>query len=182
MQRISKHAVVLGAIVSLSWAGVAQAETDTTSAELLAGSVTMTAPAFGDFTSTTLNGASQSKTASVSDWGINDATGSGAGWLVTMAASPLQTGAAVVMQGATLEVAAATAAPVDASNVSTAPTMVGGDLRAGTVTVADAAADEGLGEWALTQGADDLTLGIPADARAGTYTSTITTTLAPGVL
>jgi hypothetical protein len=98
-----------------------------------------------------------------------------------MSASPLVTAgpAPVTMTGATLTIAAPAATPVEATNPSTAPAVLGGDIRAGSVKVADAAPGAGLRTWQLAQGATDLALGIPADARAGSYTSTITTTLTP---
>ena len=46
-----------------------------------------------------------------------------------------------------------------------------------------AAVAAGEGEWTATQAnllGGDLTLTVPADAHAGTYTSTITSTLATG--
>lgn len=183
MQSIIKRALTLGAIGTLAVAGAAQAETDTTSAQLDAGTASMTAPTFSDFTNTTLNGSAQSKTTAVSDWAVNDARGNGAGWEVTMAASALSTGGGtpITMTGATVTVSAPDVAPTDVANTSTPPAVLGGDILAGSVKVADADAGEGLGAWSLSQGATDLALGIPADARAGAYTSTITTTFTPGV-
>lgn len=183
MQFTLKRALVLGAVATFGMAGTAQAATDTTTATLDPGTATMTAPTFSDFTNTVLNGSSQSKTTAVTNWSVNDARGNGLGWEVTMAASELSTGgvAPVVMTGATLNLTAPTVAPTDATNTSTKPAVLGGDLRAGTVKVADANANEGLGEFTFTQAATDLTLGIPANARAGIYTSTITTTFTPGV-
>ncbi len=183
MQFISKRALVLGATVTLGLTGVAQAATDDTGVVVTGGSATMTAPAYSDFPGVTLNGAAQSAGTAVSDWSVNDARGTGAGWEVTVAASALTTGGVtpVTMTGATLTLAPSTASPTDVSNASTAPVVAGGDVLAGTVKVADADAGTGLGDWALAQGADDLSLGVPANARAGSYTSTITTTLTPGV-
>jgi hypothetical protein len=183
MHFISKRAVVLGAFASLGFAGTAQAATDDTSVTLTGGTISITAPTFGDFPGATLAGLAQGEDATVSDWSVNDPRGNGFGWEVSMAASTLSTGGGspIIMTGATLTVAAPEVAPTDPSNLSTDPAVFGGDIRAGTVKVADANANEGLGEWDFTQGATDLSIGIPADARAGSYTSTITTTLTPSL-
>jgi hypothetical protein len=182
MHFISKHAVVLGVVAALGLAGTAQAATDDTSVTLTGGSIALAPPTFGDFPGAILDGSADSQSAAVSGWGVNDPRGSGLGWQVSMAASPLSTGGGtpIVMTGAVLTVAEPDATPVDPTNLSTAPTTLGGDISAGVV-VADAGVDEGLGDWDLAQGLTDLTLDTPANARAGTYTSTVTTTLTPGV-
>jgi hypothetical protein len=187
MHFISKRAVVLGAVAALGLAGTAQAATDDTSVTLTGGTLAMTAPTFGNFPGAELTGSADGQSASVSDWGVNDPRGSGLGWQVSMSASALVDPRTaddgtddVTMTGAVLTVAAPDATPVDSSNASTAPTTAGGNISTG-VNVAVAAANAGLGDWDLAQGATDLSLATPANARAGTYTSTITTTLTPGV-
>jgi hypothetical protein len=45
------------------------------------------------------------------------------------------------------------------------------------VNAANAVTGTGAGVWNFTQGPDHLELTIPADARAGSYVTTITTTL-----
>jgi hypothetical protein len=187
MHHISKRAVVLGAVVaSLGFAGAAQAATDDTSVTLTGGTLALTAPTFGDFPGAILDGAADSQAATASDWSVNDPRGSGLGWEVSMSASPLVDPRTadggvddVTMTGAVLSIAEPTASAA-VGNSSTAPTTLGGNISTG-VKVADANAGEGLGDWALAQGATDLTLDTPAYARAGTYTSTITTTLTAGV-
>ena len=173
---IHGRALALDAAVTL--------DNDTVEAPHCAGDPTLTQPVFGDF-SATLTGSAQNTHTTVSDWNVSDPSDGARGWEVTMSASPLidprGANADVTMTGATLIVAAPTAAPVEATNSSTAPAVLGGDIRAGSVKVADAAPGAGLRAWRLAQGATALTLGIPADARAGSYTSTITTTLSPGL-
>jgi hypothetical protein len=139
-------------------------------------------PTFGDFSATTLNGSAQSAHATISDWSVDDPRAGALGWDVTMSASPLISAGStpVTMTGATLTVAAPTVTAIG-TNDSTAPTAHGGDIRAGSVVVADADAGDGRGAWSLAHGATDLTLRIPAAARAGSYTTTITTTLTPRV-
>jgi hypothetical protein len=182
MHLISKRAVVLGVVAALGLVGTAQAATDDTSVTLTGGTIALAPPTFGDFPGAILDGSADSQSASVSGWGVNDPRGTRLGWQVSMAASPLSTGGGtpIIMTGAVVTVAEPVATPVDPTNESTAPTTLGGDISAG-VNVATAAVDAGLGDWALAQGATDLSLATPANARAGTYTSTITTTLTPGV-
>ena len=187
MQFISKRAVILGVVASLGVAGTAQAATDDTSVTLTGGSIALTAPTFGNFPGATLNGSAGSQAATASNWSVNDPRGNGLGWEVSISASPLVdplTADAgvddVTMTGAILSIAQPVATPVDGTNVSTAPTTLGGNISTG-VKVADANANQGLGDWGLAQGATALSLATPANARAGTYTSTITTTLTPGV-
>ena len=159
-------------------------DNDTVTVRHCEGDPTLTlGPDFGDF-SATLNGSAQNTHAEISDWNVSDPGAGALGWEVTMSASPLVTGGLepTTMTDATLTVAAPTATPAEATNSSTAPAVFGGDILAGTVKVADAAPRTGLRAWQLEQGTTDLTLGIPADARAGSYTSTITTTLSPGIL
>lgn len=183
MQLIPKRALVLAAVAALGISGVAHGDTDATSVQVNGGTASMTAPTFSDFTSTILNGTARTKSTTISNWSVNDARGTGAGWEVTMAASALSTGGSTptTMSGATLTLSAPVVTASDNANASTAPTVAGGDLLAGTVKVADANANQGLGTWTFAQDTDDLTLRIPADARTGTYTSTITTTFTPGV-
>ena len=180
---LRRRALMLGALATVGLAGGAHAATDTTSVAVTGGSTTLSAPAFGDFPGVTLNGSAQTRTASVGSWSVNDASGTGDGWEVSVSASALETsgGTPVTMSGATLTLTAPTVAATDSSNTATAPDVAGGDILAGTVKVADADAGEGLGAWSFAQGASHLSLGVPADARAGTYTSTITTTLSTGV-
>jgi hypothetical protein len=82
------------------------------------------------------------------------------------------------MTGAVLSVDASTPSPDDVANDSGDPVTAGGDISTGARKVADAAAADGMGDWNLAQGADNLTLDTPASAREGSYTSTITTTIA----
>lgn len=182
MHFFSKRAVIVGVVASLGFAGTAQAATDDTSVTLTGGAITLTPPTFGDFPGAALTGSADSQDASVSDWNVNDLRGSGLGYQVSMAASTLSTGGGtpIIMTGAVLTVAEPVASPVDPTNASTAPTTLGGNISTG-VNVATAGAGAGMGDWDYAQGATDLTLDTPANALAGTYTSTITTTLTPGV-
>ncbi|HEX5922721.1 MAG TPA: WxL domain-containing protein [Baekduia sp.] len=82
------------------------------------------------------------------------------------------------MTGAALALTAPTAG-TQGTNASTAPVVAGkaNIIGGGGINAANAAAGTGAGVWNLAQGADQLTLTIPADATAASYTTTITTTL-----
>ncbi len=145
-----------------------------------AGAVALTtAPAFGDFPGATLTGANQVVATSASNWKVTDATGAAPGWSVNVSADvPHNGGSTIVMTGAALELTAPTAA-TEGTNASTAPVVAGkaNIIGGGGVNAANAAVGTGAGIWTLAQGADHLKLTIPADAKAASYTTTITTTL-----
>ena len=67
----------------------------------------------------------------------------------------------------------------EGTNASTAPVVAGkaNIIGGGGVTAANAIATTGAGVWNLVEGADKLKLTIPADAKAASYTTTITTAL-----
>jgi len=190
MHFISKRAVVLGVVASLGFAGTAQAalsDNDATTIVLSAGALSVTSPAFDDFTGTALTGAIAQHLTDVSDWTVSN-PGNDDGWEVTMSASPLvdpRTADAgvddVTMNGAVLSVAAPVPTADDAANTTADPIVAGGDISTSAFKVADAAATAALGDWTLAQGTDNLTLDTPASARKGSYTSTITTTITAGV-
>lgn len=182
---MSTRTTALGLVAAslLAAAPVAHGADDNTSITLQAGTPVLTAPTFGDFGTITLDGTRRSVNASVSTWSVND-RGAANGWDVHVSATVPSTGGGtpVTLATAAMNLTAPTAAPADGLNASTAPTVAGGNIVGSGVTVADAADGQGLGIWNLTQGASDLLLQIPSDAAAGTYTSTITTTLTPGVI
>lgn len=162
----------------------ALADTDTTSVVVEGAAVpVLTAPSFGNFPDVTLNGARQSVDASVANWSVTDARGTGGGWDVRVAATVPSTADETpkTLGTATMSIDASTASAADVQNGSGAPAAGSGNIIGSGVVVADADAGEGMGVWNFAQGADDLTLDVPSDAEAGTYTSTITTTLTPGV-
>ncbi|MFN2617662.1 MAG: WxL domain-containing protein [Thermoleophilaceae bacterium] len=169
----------------------APAAIDTTSVTLTGGTLDFSvAPTADDFTSTALTGSTQTLTTSFNDWRVNDARGSGAGWHVAMQASQFSNGASLTLPAGSLTLKAPTVSKVDVLNpalppvVSASPappwTLDGGSA----ITVVSAATATGQGEWnfdhANLSGSKDLALTIPANASAGTYTSTVTSTLSTG--
>lgn len=176
---LARAAAVAGIFVALP-AGSALAATDTSGVTVTGASNTLTAPTFGDFAGATLDGTRQSLSTSVASWNVSDNRGTGAGWSVTVSASQPQTADAtpvVMPSSATLTLTAPDVSATDTQNGSTAPTVVGGNLLGGTISLATAGADAGMGSWDFAQAATDLAIVVPSETKAGAYTSTVTTTL-----
>ena len=147
-----------------------------------------TAPTAGDFSGVTLDGTAKTTTASLDNFQVNDARGSGAGWNVTVQATQFaeHDGTGYVASGKTLptsslSLANATVASPDTTSAD--PTMTAGayTVDAGSaVKIASAAVDTGMGKYDISFAATaaDLTLTVPATAYAKTYRSDVTLTLA----
>jgi hypothetical protein len=164
---------------------------------LSAGLLSNTAPAITPFTAT-LSGVNQNKLTAVGSWSVTDATGSNAGYSVTVAASAPAVSVAdgpdagiepdVVHEGTggtlTLTPKAMTAAA--GNPAGTGPVAQAAQLLGTTgVTIQDAPAGTGQGQWdsAADNGTTENSLAvvIPGDASAGDYSSTLTYTTAPPV-
>jgi hypothetical protein len=151
-----------------------------TTAVLNGGTLAVTTPTVGDFTGVTLNGSAQSTTASMGTFNVIDARGTGVGWNVTVQATQF------TMSGHTLpmdsiSMPAPTVAKIAATSGNTPSITTGPYLidDASAVKITSAAADgTGMGSYTFTPGA--LTLSIPANAYAGTYTSTVTVSVVTG--
>jgi len=162
------------------------AGTDQTNVTLTAGALTITAPTVADFGSFTLAGAAHTMPAAVTAFSVNDATGSGAGWNVTVQATQLAEwdAGSYVASGKTLPVGSLSLTASTVSQVGTSspvPAITVGPYLIDEVTavqVASAAATEGMGEYAFT--ATTLTLSVPASAYARTYRSDVTVSVVTG--
>jgi hypothetical protein len=153
-----------------------------TTAVLNGGTLTLTAPSVGDFAPVTLNGSAQSTPASMGTFTVTDARGTGDGWYVTVQAGQLSmTGHTLPVDSISMSIPAPGVAKMDNTS-STAPSITGGSYtidHASAVTVASAmTSGAGMGSYIFTPGA--LTLSIPANAYAGTYTSTVTVSVVAG--
>ena len=169
-------------------AGPANAATDPTQIQLIGGSLAFATPFTAEnFANLTLNGQVQTVNAAVNDWAVNDSRGSLLGWNVTAEASQFTDSSgqtpktlpagSLTLTGPAVSAGAGqsgTLAPV----VAPLTTALDGGLP---VPVAIAAPLTGQGLWNFDQDTTDLTLVVPPTAEAGTYTSTITTTLSPGI-
>jgi hypothetical protein len=187
---------ILAPLLVLPAVASAVTANDTSQFSVTAGSLTfVTAPDVPDFntpgTPFTIVGYSQTYNATMNNFEVNDARGSGAGWSVTVQGqtgagnSPVfaqycpnatcgtDTGPGYVSSGATLPNDSLTLNSTGASftaqggTTSTAPTFACNSScfvdHSGAVTVASAASGNGMGEW-LTSGftSTSLTLTIPA--------------------
>jgi hypothetical protein len=169
---------------------------NTTQFSVTAGSLSFsTTPAPPTLTSITLNGQAQTTTTTMTNFGVADATGSGAGWNVTVAGQSgtgksavfaqycptatcgSDTGPAYVTSGATLAANSLTLSSTGASftgqsgTTGTAPTLQCASPcnvdSATAVKLASAALGAGMGTW-LTSGfgASSLSLATPSTLKA----------------
>jgi hypothetical protein len=169
----------------------------TGTATLTGGSLTLTSPTALGW-SATLNGANQNlydTTSGDETYTVDDATGSGTGWNVTVSATQFTTGSHTLANTGTLSTngsltsATATTAPASAcatgstctlpSNTTTYPVAITTAASSPTaVKVFDDAASNGLGQ--ITVSNIGWWVAVPANTLAGTYTSTFTFQISSG--
>jgi hypothetical protein len=190
--RFPRTTLVLSAL--LATLGVlpssAAAATTTPSITLDAGTLSYTTPFTAqNFPNTTLTGLPQTVHAPVNAWVVTDARGSLLnGWNVTVSASQFSTGGGSpsTLPTGSLTLATPPVPSTTVGNLSLPPVPVppAAPIDGGsTQKIVTAALAAGLGQWTFTPlnaAGGDLLLSVPAGAAAGTYTSTITTTLATG--
>lgn len=173
-----------------------QATEASTNITITGGTLTYTTPfSAGNFPTTKLTGLPQPVEASVSPWVVTDNRGTGAGWNVTISASRFKCSISTECGTTEFPASSLTLAAVVVPSTSTenligpppavAPLYVppvtpldnGGAAQ--KIATAAAAPLNGSGAWTFTY-ATGLKLIVPASTKPGTYTSTITTTLANG--
>ena len=171
--------------------GVAFATDPTTETTVTGGQLAiqsaMTVPA--QLSAITLDGVAKTATGEFSGFSINDASGTGAGWNVTLHATIFDNGTHEDkdLTAGSLSVPAMTVAVNEAATGSgDVPTLsqteaVTIDAASGSVKFASAPSDgsKGMGWYDFSQGGD-WTLSVPTDAYAGVYTSTVTMSLTTG--
>lgn len=177
MKRTLLGGIALAAVSVLAVPMSATAATNGT-ATITGGTLTMTSPATLAFGTQVLDGSPHTLSATQA-LDVVDLTGSGAGWNITLTSTTFAAG------GNSLAVGAATdfSAPTGLCDVSLACTLATNGISSYPITVPDAAtaptavkiqnATAGTGlvgqTWTHT-----MKLAIPANARAGAYTSTWT--------
>ncbi len=195
--RVSWLAASVVAVAGYALAPMAAQGADTPlTGTLSAGLLSDTAPAITPFTAT-LSGVNQTKLTAVGSWSVTDATGSNAGYSVTVAASaPVVTVAdgpdggterdvAYEGTGGTITLTPKTTTAAAGNPADTGPVAQAAQLLGTTAaTIQDAPAGTGQGQWnsATDNGTTENSLAvvIPGDASAGDYSSTLTyTTAAP---
>jgi len=185
--RLAAGLVVASAFAAVAVPVAAQAATTDADGTLTAGALSNTAPVITPFT-TTLTGANQTVNTAVGAWDVDDATGSDAGYSVTVAASAPTVAGSAADAGTggsiTLTPTAAVAGPDNPA--ATGPVAEAAQVLTPTAsTIDNAAAGTGQGDWdyAADNGttANNLAVVIPGDASAGAYSSTLTFTTATPV-
>jgi len=151
-----------------------------TSSVITPGSLTMTGISATELGAKTLDGTTQTVTASIEPFTITDSTGSGSGWNVSIKASqfkqadglhPLDLGA--------LNLEAPTLLAVGDSDSTDTIAKTGGKIDLAPVKILAAQVEGGMGIYTVDPIEMTLTL-MPKEVHAGTYTSTITSTLTAG--
>ena len=150
-------------------------------------SMSIAAPPITAF-SAKLTGRNQTVITAVGGWSVTDATGSNAGYSVTVAATkPKVNGlTALAGTGGSITLTPATATAAAGNPPSTGPAAASAQtLSTRPATIENARAGTGQGEWDFNpdSGATkSLAVVIPGDASAGAYSSTLTFTTAPPVV
>jgi putative surface cell wall-binding protein len=176
-------AAVAASALAVASVGGALAGTIATSTGITAGALTLSAPGTASL-SATLTGADQVATGSLGKSTVKDATGSGAGWNVTISGSQFTTGGGSphTLPTGALDVTAvavntvAGRAPTNSIGYSTAIAVPLGSAPT-PVKIYNAAANSGMGTVELTPA---LSLDVAADTYAGTYSSNLVVSVVAG--
>jgi hypothetical protein len=146
------------------------------------GSLTFTPPSTVSFTAVTLNGKTQTTTASPA-LTPSDTTGSGSGWNLTGTSTTFKNSASKTLPTTATQVTAASAAGSSSTcrlptNAITYPlALPAGSTAPTAVKIYDATAGTGLGAATVTV---TFTLTVPPSTYSGSYTSTWTLSLVSG--
>jgi hypothetical protein len=176
-------AAVASAALVLASVGTSLAGVITTSTGITGGALTLTTPGTVSL-SATLTGADQIATGSLGKSTVKDATGSGAGWNVTISGTQFATGGATprTLPATALDVTGVAAtsvagrAPTNSISYGAGITVPLGSSVT-PVKIYNAAASSGMGTFDLQP---TVALDIAADTYAGNYTSNITISVVAG--
>lgn len=174
MARFRNLLVALFVIGSLM-IGLSSVSAATSTATLTAGTLSITAaPANFSYPSTALTGNVITLTSNFAV-GVNDATGSKAGWNLQATIGVLTNAASDTIPAANHTITGVTISGV----TGTAPTngIANGPIPTTAAKIFNAAANTGKGQSTETFATQ---LSVPADAAAGTYTATLTVTIVSG--
>ena len=171
-QRLAISTIAATALLAAAFAPSAFAADDT-SVTVTGGSLSITNPAAGVFDGVTITGVAQTTDATLEAFSVSDLRGSGAGWHVMAQASQFTAPGPLTLAVGSLSMPLPTVLSPDTTSAD--PTFTAGSpyiIDNGAVQIASAALNAGMGEYDFTPG--DFTLSLPADVRAGVYTSTVT--------
>jgi hypothetical protein len=179
--------IVCMVMITGVWTGaignIAAAENTSATVTINGGPLAITViPNSVSFGSVELDGTVQTTKVNLSELEVTDARGTGAGWGLSVVASPFQSGENSLPTGSLSLKAPTITAGYE--NPSTAPSVspvfgteqaIDGESPWNLIVAAN---NEGLGKWKITWSNEALTLTLnPATTKVGTYTSTITWTL-----
>lgn len=186
MKRIA--ILILLAVATLAfWPATAQAATATATVTVASGGLSISTQSGSvNFGTVTLSGVDQTVTAaSAPTFQVIDATGSNAGWNVTFSATSFSSGAnSIANTNFTFNATGGTVTGVTGQAVdpTNGPKEAGGgalDMSAARKVVTTLAG-YGKGKYTYAPLAGNFSLFVPATTLAGTYTSTLTATVASG--
>jgi len=150
---------------------------------LTGGSLTISVPATINYSGVTLDGLVAKNSTASFNFSVTDATGSGAGWKVTMSSTVMTSGSHTIAAAnhtfkATGSVAlVATDTGVAATNAITAPTGTIPTTGVSAASLYNADVDTGMGKSTI---AVNTNLNVPLATYAGTYDATITLSVVSG--
>jgi hypothetical protein len=173
-------AVGAAAFILIASVGDAVAGNVTTTGGVKAGPLTLTTAPSVSMT-TTLDGSDLIVTGNLGESTVVDATGSGAGWRLTIAGSTFKNAAGKALPADALTISGVTVVKNSGkspTNTTSYPvTVPTADTAPPAVKFAGAAADSGMGKFTVTPA---IALAVPADAYAGDYASTLTISIVSG--
>jgi hypothetical protein len=180
--RASRLTAGLAVLSAFAVAPVAAQAADTpVTGTLSAGGLSNTAPVITAF-GVSLTGLTQTVSTDVGGWSVTDATGTNAGYSVTVSATNPTVGGSTAGAGTggSLTLTPTTATAAAGNPASDAPVAGSAQLLSTTAaTIENAAAGTGQGEWDFASSANTLAVVVPGNASAGSYSSTLTYTTAP---
>ncbi len=176
-------AAVVATALSLAAASSALASNVTATATVTAGTLSLSSSATPSV-SATLDGTDQTPSYTL-PMTVNDFTGSGSGWNVTITSTTFSTGGGSPHLLSTTASNATGVTALCASGTCTAPTnaityplgVPAGSSAPTAVKLFNAAANTGMGGFTVTP---TISVAIPANTYAGTYTSTVTVAVVSG--
>jgi hypothetical protein len=176
-------AALAAAALSLAAASSALASNVTATATVTAGTLSLSTSATPGV-SATLDGTDKTPSYTL-PMTVNDFTGSGAGWNVTITSTTFTSGAPVHTLSTTASNATGVTSNCTGGGTCTNPTnsityplgVPAGSSAPTAVKLFNAAANSGMGGFTVTP---TISVAIPANTYAGTYTSTVTVAVVSG--
>lgn len=173
-------------VSALATVAIASTTAFASTSSLNSGSLSITTPTIGDFGAVTLNGQDEQTSASMGNFAVTDATGSGNGWNVVVKATQLTNSTnnntlplnSISLVAPTVAIDSGATGSSDPSTITVASGNI--DTTSG-LKLLSAALNGGMGSYDVSFPSNALTLNLqPGSAYAGTYTSTVTVNVTQG--